>query len=51
MASRHFSLRRGLAVALLPSCGRSLCCGCTSLSTRLGPDLKAHGLRVAGACL
>ncbi|KAE9056261.1 hypothetical protein PF010_g31831 [Phytophthora fragariae] len=27
------------------------CCGCTSLSTRLGPDFKAHGLRVAGACL
>ncbi|KAE8959486.1 hypothetical protein PR003_g31844, partial [Phytophthora rubi] len=35
----------------LPRADAKMCCGCTSLSTRLGPDLKAHGLRVAGACL
>ncbi|KAE9036768.1 hypothetical protein PR003_g12486 [Phytophthora rubi] len=28
-----------------------VCCGRTSLSTTLGPDRKAHGLCVAGACL
>ncbi|KAE8987516.1 hypothetical protein PR003_g6647 [Phytophthora rubi] len=46
----HFLCHLTIAIKFATS-KRASCCGCTALSTRLGPDLKAHGLRVAGACL
>ncbi|KAE8957050.1 hypothetical protein PF011_g31276 [Phytophthora fragariae] len=44
--ARCLQERRQVSPSLKLLCSACFCCDCTSASTKLGPDRKAHSLRV-----